>query len=232
MAEPTTLTQYGERVPPVLAGGSWPSPEGPVQPAAEPAPVDTQQVQGEVEGAPLLDDTNSIEFIGERFKLAERVGMMPLLRFANSAGKGEDSEDIGGMVAMYTMIRGIIHRPPLVEPEKTEAPPGSGNWIVNPEAGKPQRDETGKRLYDEAEWTRFMEHAEDMGAEGDELMDLVRRAMGVIAARPRQRRALSSSPSPTTSPNLRESSSSPDTPAPTRPDLDLSQLTPVRTLGR
>jgi hypothetical protein len=197
------------------------------------APVDepsTQSVQGAIEGAPVLDDTNSIEFLGERFRLAENVGMMPLLRYANASKQGLDSDDLEGMAAMYAMIRGIIHRPLLREPEKIQN--GEGEWIANPHAGEIQRGEDGRRLCDETEWNRFVEFAEDMGAEGDELMELVGKAMGVIAARPRQRRAVSSTPSPTTSQSSRGSSSSPAIP-PGRPDLAaFAEATPVSSLGR
>lgn len=198
-------------------------------------PADTQAVQGEVEGAPALDDTNSIEFLGERFRLAPNVGLMPLMRFANASKKGLDSDDFEGMAAMYAMIRGIIDRPPLLEPDRIEvdAEQGEKVWVPNPRAGDQRRDEGGQRLYDDSEWNRFVEHAENEHAEGDDLMELVGKAMGVISARPKKRRAVSSGPSPSTSPSSRESSSSPDTAArPPRPDLDLSQLTPVNELGR
>lgn len=179
-------------------------------------PVDTtQSVQAAVEGAPVLDDTNSIEFMGERFRLADRIGLMAMTAFADASARGLDSEDMKGMAAMYRFIRSVIHRPPLVD-----------------ENGQPVRDEQGKRLCDESEWQRFQDHADDMGAEGDELIDLVGRAMGVIAARPRQPRELSSTPSLATSPNSRESSSSPAIP-PGRTDLAaLSEMTPVRDLAR
>lgn len=218
---PTNLTTHGT----MLDGDPWTAP-GQVEPEAE---ADTQIVQGLVEGAEVLDDTNSIEFFGERFRLRENIALMPLMRFAAASKKGLDSDDLEGLAAMYTMLRGIIERPPLLEPEKTESP-DTGEWEVNPKAGQPQRDENGTRLYDEKEWLRFQEHAENIGADGEDLMGLVGKAMGVISARPRQRRAVSSSPSPTTSPSSRESSSSPGTTA--RPDLDLSQLTQVTELGR
>jgi hypothetical protein len=206
-----------------VPSGFTPLHDGMTQPTP-PAEPDTQSVQAAVEGAPQLDDTNSIEFMGERFRLSTNVGMMPLLRFANASKKGLDSDDMEGMAAMYALIRGVIHRPGLTEPEKIQN--GDGEWIANPHAGEPQRDENGKRLYDESEWARFQDHAEDMGAEGDELMELVSKAMGVIAARPRQRRAVSSTPSPTTSQSSRGSSSSPAT------IPGAGELTDIRTLGR
>lgn len=180
-------------------------------PAVEPPEDTTQTVQSAVEGAPVLDETNSIEFLGERFKLAEKVGGMALFAFANASKKGLDSDDMEGLAAMYRMIRSIIHRPPLYD-----------------ENGQPQRDASGRRLLDEAEWQRFEEFAEDMGADGEQLMKLVGDAMGVISARPPSRPAVSSSSSPATSPSSRGSSSSPAT----RPDLDTSGMIDVNSLGR
>jgi hypothetical protein len=217
-----------------LGNGTEPRYAVEMPPEFRPAPVDTQTVQGEVEGAPPLDDTNSFEFLGERFKMAPSVGLMPLLRFANASKKGLDSDDFEGMAAMYAMIRGVVHRPPLLEPDRIEEEvdaSGTKVWVPNPLAGQPQRDPaTGKRVYDETEWDRFMEHAEDEAAEGDDLMELVGKVMGILAARPRQRRAVSSGTSPATSPSSKGSSSSPATPA--RPDLDMSQLTAASALGR
>jgi hypothetical protein len=219
---PPRLTGDDPATPP----GFTPLHDGIPRPAEESGEPSTQSVQGAVEGAPVLDETNSVEFMGERFRLADRVGLMPLLRFANASKAGLDSDDFEGMAAMYAMIRGVIHRPPLLEPAKVETPPGSGNWIDNPHAGEVQRDANGKRLYDETEWQRFQEFAEDESAEGDELMKFVGDVMGVIAARPRQRRAVSSGPSPATSQSSRGSSSLPAT-IPGGGDL-----TDIRTLGR
>jgi hypothetical protein len=202
----------------------WSHPLTVVPPADDPAPVTTQTVQAAIEGAPLLDETNSIEFLGERFKVSESIGMMPLLAYAHASSKGLDSDDMKGMAAMYAMIRDCIHRPPLIEPDFIE---GEGGYADNPKAGQPQRDpDTGDRLYEETEWDRFTEHATDMKADGEELMDVIKKVMGVVAARPRKRRSDSSARSPQTSPSSKVSSSSPVT------NVPLEGLTAVRDLGR
>lgn len=43
------------------------------------------------------------------FRVAEGVGMMPLLRFAHAAKSGMDTDDLEGMAALYTMIRDTVH---------------------------------------------------------------------------------------------------------------------------
>lgn len=89
----------------------------PVQPRqiqqTQPDPDDeptTREVQAAVEGAELLDATNSIEFMGRRFRLAESIGLMPLLKFAHAAKQGLNSDDMEGLSAMYLLIRSCLDR--------------------------------------------------------------------------------------------------------------------------
>ncbi len=49
-----------------------------------------------------------VAFIGERYAIAERVGLMPLMRFAMTAKAGADADDMEGLAAMYTLIRDCI----------------------------------------------------------------------------------------------------------------------------
>lgn len=152
----------------------------------------THSQQAAAEG--VLQDFDSVEFFGQKFRLADRVGMMPLLAFGNAAKKGLDSDDFEGMAAMYRMIRSVIHRPPLFD-----------------EHGQRQVDEGGKTLRDESEWNRFQELAEDELAEGDDIMGFVNRAMEVMSARPTSRPGTSSASSPPTLERSRDVSSLPGT---------------------
>lgn len=43
------------------------------------------------------------------FRIAESVGLMPLLRFAHAAKTGLDTDDLEGMAALYTMIADCVH---------------------------------------------------------------------------------------------------------------------------
>lgn len=174
---------------------SWVPAEPPLagRPYLVPDQAETQSVQAASEGV-VLEDGDRIEFYGESFRLADRVGTMPMLAFANASKKGLDSDDMEGLAAMYAMIRGVIHRPPLLD-----------------ENNERVRDENGRLLRDESEWRRFETLAEDECAEGDEIMDFVRRAMEVMAARPSKPRAISSDGSRPTSERSRDDSSSPVT---------------------
>jgi hypothetical protein len=110
---------------------------------------------------------------------------------------------------MHSLIRSVVHRPPLLD-----------------EHGKQQVDVNGKKLRDETEWNRFLDLAEDELADGEEIMDFVNRAMEVMSARPTKPRELSSGGSRTTSASSRAGSSSPAM------HPDVAGLTPVANLGR
>lgn len=66
----------------------------------------------EVDGTPV-DPGFSWDWFGSEprrtFRIAHSVGLMPLLRFANAAKSGLDTEDLEGMAALYTMIRDTVH---------------------------------------------------------------------------------------------------------------------------
>lgn len=165
---------------------SWPD---------EPVPDDTMathSVQAAAEGVTV--DYDTVEFLGQKFRLAERIGIMPMLAFGMASKAGLDSEDMDGLAAMYRLIRSVIHRPALVDDH--------GQRVV---------DENGKTLRDESEWLRFEQVAEDELAEGEDVMEFVNQAMEVMSARPRKRRSISADTSPRTSQKSRDGSSSPGT---------------------
>lgn len=156
----------------------------------------TQSVQAAVEGAVQVDNDGAIEFLGQRFRLAQRIGFMPMLAFANASKKGLDSDDMEGLAAMYAMIRDCLDQTRPVELD---------------EQGEPAVDSDGNPKYSgPSEWQRFESHCYDQQADAEELMEFIGKAMSVMSARPRKRREISSDSSPRTSVKSRESSSSPD----------------------
>lgn len=52
-----------------------------------------------------MSDDRTIEYAGERFALADRIGLMPLMRFAHLARAGVDSDDMEGLDAMYALLK-------------------------------------------------------------------------------------------------------------------------------
>lgn len=49
-----------------------------------------------------------LAFAGESFELRERLGLMPLMRYAHAAAQGLDTRDMEGMAAMYDMLKAVI----------------------------------------------------------------------------------------------------------------------------
>lgn len=52
--------------------------------------------------------SGTVEFLGEQFAVAERIGLMPLMRFAKHAKSGVDSESMAGLAAMYDLLEQCI----------------------------------------------------------------------------------------------------------------------------
>lgn len=50
----------------------------------------------------------SVEFFGEDFVIADRIGLMPLMRFAKVAKSDVDSNDLAGLAAMYDLLEQCI----------------------------------------------------------------------------------------------------------------------------
>jgi hypothetical protein len=158
----------------------------------------THEVQAAAEGVVLDGDDGKVEFLGERFRLADGVALMPLLAFANASKEGLDSDDMEGMAALYALIRDVVDQ---TREQKTG------------EHGEPLFEVDGEtpQWAGPSEWQRFERHAIIKRADGDDLMDFVGRAMSVMSARPRKRREVSSATSPRTSEKSKAASSWVDT---------------------
>lgn len=52
---------------------------------------------------------STVDFLGEQFRVAERVGALPIMRFAKAAKSGTDSNDMEGLVALYDLLAQVIH---------------------------------------------------------------------------------------------------------------------------
>jgi hypothetical protein len=50
----------------------------------------------------------SVELMGKRFRIANKVGLMPLMEFAYYANSGADTGDMGALVAIYEMLKDCI----------------------------------------------------------------------------------------------------------------------------
>lgn len=113
-----------------------------------------------------------IDFEGETFRVADKVGLMPLMRFATIARSGVDANELEGLAAMYDLLEQCIH------PD---------------------------------DWARFTDHATKVRASGDDLNDVVARAMAEVAKRPTGRPSVSSDGPRAIEPSSTVDSSSPGT---------------------
>lgn len=150
--------------------------------------ITAHEVQASVEGAvvpEVVDGAPKIELMGEQFRAADKIGMMPMLVFSHLSRKGADSSDPAGMDAIYCMIRDCIH---------------------------------------EEEWDRFVQHAIDTKADGEDLLAVVSKVIELVSARPTKPPKGSSNGRRKTSANSKASSPSPVT----RPGDD--ELVPVDSL--
>ena len=49
-----------------------------------------------------------LSFEGASFRVASKVGLMPLMKFAHLAKKGIDASDMDGLDAIYQLLRAVI----------------------------------------------------------------------------------------------------------------------------
>lgn len=70
--------------------------------------ISAHEVQAEVEGVEIVGGGRKVTLAGQEFRMSERIGLMPLLRFAHASAKGVDSNDMQGLAAMYEVIRDCI----------------------------------------------------------------------------------------------------------------------------
>lgn len=118
---------------------------------------------------------NRITFLGKDFRIAERVGLMPLLKFASSADV--DTSDPRALSAMYALLRDCIY----------EGTPACG------ECAECEADNDGAcKFYDRGDWGAFEEHAMITKADADDLLDVVTKVLELVAGRPQQPRSGSS----------------------------------------
>lgn len=138
---------------------------------------DIHQIQAASEGVEVLAD-DTVEFMGDRFRMSNRVGLMPLMKFAITAKQGVNSDDLEGLAAMYALIRDCID---TTKPQVQ---------AIDPESGLPRFDDHGQPVTEDAgpsEWDRFERHAIEQKAEADDLFGVVTAVIQRLSARPTRR---------------------------------------------
>lgn len=142
-----------------------------VLPPAEQEPPPGDPVDGEV-----VTDHRTVEFMGRRFRIADKIGLMPLLKFATYADVATD--DPKALAAMYQMLRDCIY----------PGEPGCGE-CEDCEAG----NDRACAEYVRGDWQAFEDHAIDTKAEADDLVTVISKVIELISGRPTKQPSPSSS---------------------------------------
>jgi hypothetical protein len=138
----------------------------------------------------VVDDSGKVELLGRQFRIAEKVGLMPLLKFASASEM--TTEDPRALAAIYSLLRDCIY----------EGSPGCG------QCGDCKADrETACKSYDKGDWAGFENHAMDTKADADELLSVITQVLEVVSGRPTKPPAGSSAGRRTTRRNSTGSSS-------------------------
>ena len=130
------------------------------------AVIQAAAAQPEMEGE-VIATGDYVELHGRKFRVADRIGLMPLLKYSASAQLS--TTDPRALGAIYTLLRDCIHpgTPACGEGETCKA----GN-------------DTMCKSYDPGDWAEFEEHAMITRADGDDLLDVITKVMEIISGRP------------------------------------------------
>lgn len=71
------------------------------------SPQTPAQVQAAIEG--VTSTGQAVTFLGVDYRIADRVGLMPLMRFAWVARQGVNGDDMEGLAAIYDMLHDCLH---------------------------------------------------------------------------------------------------------------------------
>jgi hypothetical protein len=139
--------------------------------ADERAAIELQHAADPELSGEIISPTRVVTLAGESFRVAEKVGLMPLLKFSHAANLRTDDEK--AYAAMYEILRDVIL--------EDEDPCGK---CAGCKAAAPDLSARDCAVADEGDWDRFQQHAVDCKADAEELLDVVSQAIKVIAARP------------------------------------------------
>jgi hypothetical protein len=117
-------------------------------------------------------DSGKVELLGKQFRVAEKIGLMPLLKFASASDMS--TEDPRAMSAVYSMLKDCIY----------EGRPGCGECEKCAPADGSDGDEKACKSYDKGDWAAFENHAIDTKADADELLTVITQVLEIVSGRP------------------------------------------------
>lgn len=123
------------------------------------------------DGAEVAEGTvissGKVALAGREFRIAEKIGLMPLLKFASASDMS--TTDPRALSAIYSMLRDCVY----------EGKPGCQECQFC-KAG----DEEGCSAYDKGDWAAFEQHAIETKADADELLSVITQVLEVVSGRP------------------------------------------------
>jgi len=137
---------------------------------------------------------------GRYFRMSDRIGLMPLLRFAHSARGGVDSTDPKALIALYDMIADCIDQN---RPQRLAINPETGQGYLDPNTGQPAMEDAGP-----SQWDDFQDYATAEKADDEDLMEMVGTVIEKISARSKAQRGSSPGGQAPTSTNSKDVSPS------------------------
>ncbi len=114
-----------------------------------------------------VTDEGKVELLGKQFRIAEKIGLMPLLKFASASDMS--TEDPRALSAIYSLLKDCVY----------EGTPGCGE-CEQCTAGQ----ETACKTYDKGDWGAFEQHAIDTKADAEELLAVITQVLEVVSGRP------------------------------------------------
>jgi hypothetical protein len=140
----------------------------------------------------------TVEFRGETYRIADKIGLAPLMRFGKLARSGADSADMAALAVMYDVIDQCF----------ASTCDACGSWD---QEALFTRDETKacceKRTPATVEFDRFMDTATEQRWDHEEILEVVGKVMEALSERPTGRRPASSDEPSTEKPSFEDASS-------------------------
>lgn len=139
----------------------------------------------------------TVEFKGETYRIAEKVGLAPLIRFGKLAKVGADSADVGALAVMYDVLEQCFDTVPYC------AACGSQDTAALATADADTKCCDERRVV-QNEFDRFMDVATAARWDHEEILDVVGAVMEELSKRPTGRSSVSESGPPTARPNYED----------------------------
>lgn len=140
----------------------------------------------------------TIEFRGQTYRVAEKIGLAPLIRFGKLAKSGADSGDMGSLAVMYDVLDQCF----------ASQCDSCGSWD---QVALLTRDEAAACCADRkpatVEFDRFMDAATVGRWDDEEILEVVGKVMEALADRPTGRPSASSAGPPTANTSFEDVSS-------------------------